>query len=277
MQEVVALILGIIQGLTEFLPVSSSGHLSLGAIISEKLNIVWSEPLFFNVMVHLATLIVVVVFLKDDILTIIKGIFSLDKRVLRLCACVIIATLPAVFVGFFAKEVIEDAMKGISSLSIAFLFTSILLGTTQFIYERKESVNNKDDILELVDGKLPLLESIIIGLFQAVAIFPGVSRSGSTICAALFCGFSREQSFRFSFLLSLPVIFGAGLLEALEAPAIENKLPLIIGFIAALISGYFGLKILAKLVRNLSLWGFVIYTGSLSVILSAINPPITTI
>jgi undecaprenyl-diphosphatase len=191
-----AIILGAIQGLTEFLPISSSGHLVLGQAILH-IDQPGNE---FEILVHLGTLFSVLVVFFDDIRSIL---FSLNTKITqKLLTFLVIGTLPAIIVGLGFKDFFESFFENLSSVAIALMFTGLVLLSSFYIKRR--------------DKEHSLVTAIFIGCAQAIAIIPGISRSGMTISAALFLGLSAKEAARFSFLLAIPAISGAGLLTALE-------------------------------------------------------------
>ena len=224
MDWVQSLILGIVQGLTEFLPVSSSGHLVLG----QKFMGISIPGHEFEVMVHLGTLCSVLVIFKKDILKLLTTLRS-DKTH-REVFTLIIGTLPAVFAGFLFKGQIDVIFEQVEYVGIALMCTGIVL-----IISKRFSGGNLE---------ISYLIGLLIGLSQAIAIIPGISRSGLTICTGLALGISSEKSARFSFLLSIPVIFGAGVLTAIEIESIGtiNWTVMFIGLISSFAVGIFALK-----------------------------------
>jgi len=259
-----ALILGIVQGATEFLPVSSSGHLVL---LRNIFGI--SEPaLHFDTAVHGGTMIAVIVVLRHDILNILRRIFQ------PLTLFVIIATIPAVITALAFRNQIEDAFTTGSFLGFAFLITSTLLFLSEKLYKKNSPGKDQPARLENTNKDLRLnqmtfKDAIFIGLFQAVAVFPGISRSGATISAGLFRGLDRDFAARFSFLLSIPAILGALVLQGIDligygvADSDIGLLPVTVGTISACIVGFFSIRLTLKLVRERSLVCFAIYTGIL--------------
>ena len=238
------LILGIVQGLTEFLPVSSSGHLALCA---DALNLPEND-IAFTVLVHAATALSTMVVFKDDIMKLISG--ETPRKYLAFLA---ISMIPAGIIGFTFK----DQIKSITSTELVgymLIVTAVILALSQKI---KSS------------GTTPVgwLNSLLIGSAQAMAILPGISRSGSTIGAALMLGVSREEAARFSFLMALPDIGGATLLEAKdlhEAGTIASgeSIPVMgytLGFFAAFVSGLFACKWMIRLVKGTNLMWFAVY------------------
>jgi len=239
------LILGFTQGLTEFLPVSSSGHLVL---LQDIFNIT-EGGVFFSVMLHFATLLAVVIYFYKDIINLFKPPY---KTLLYL----IIATIPAGIMFIFIKDHI-DAIFGGSYLCFAFLITAVLLFITEII--QKQSKEAQD-----IDAK----KSLIMGIAQSIAIIPGISRSGSTICAGLIAGGEREKTAKFSFLMSIPIIFASAVYElAFETHNISvNVLPLLIGMVAAFLSALFAIKVMLNVIKKANYKWFSVYLAAISII-----------
>ena len=238
MQIVDVIVLGILQGLTEFLPVSSSGHLVLGQYL---LN-VKSPGNTLEILFHLGTLGSVVFVFSLDILNIIITIKK--KSTQKLLKYIIVATIPAVIVGFTLRNKIEILFESVSSVGFALLFTGLVLILSS-VFKNKNSEHS-------------LFTSIVIGFGQALAIIPGISRSGMTITLSLFFGFSAKESAKFSFLLSIPVIAGAGILGIQDIQTNETFSADII--IAALFSSFFvGIISLRMLIKLLELGKFYIF------------------
>jgi len=235
MTVIQGLLLGLLQGLTEFLPVSSSGHL----VIAQHLFGITTPPVVFDVLVHLATGLAIVVVLWPQIL-------KLNRQLLGL---IILATLPAAVIGFFLNNKIELIFNSLPLVGFSLIITAILLFSTKFI-KKKSSVHN-----------LTSKNSILIGFFQALAIIPGISRSGSTITAGLHTGLNPTTAFNFSFLLSLPAILGAQLLQLNKVANIQlSEIPvLMIGFLMAFLSGIIALKLLKNIVIKSKLHQFGYY------------------
>ena len=269
-----ALILGIVQGITEFLPISSSGHL----VLLQKIFGITEPALVFDTAVHGGTLIAVLVVLRRDVWNILRRIIQ------PLTLYLVIATIPAVIAALLFKSRIEHIFSSGSFLGFAFLITSALLLVSDVLYRG----NRKPGGLPArLDGPIPvrtqdemnLLDALFIGLFQAVAIVPGISRSGATISAALFRRLDRDFAARFSFLLSIPAILGALVLQLkdlVKAGASETAafaeagtigpLPIAVGCLSACIVGFFSIRLTLKIVREKSLWGFALYTGTLGLL-----------
>lgn len=243
-----AIILGIIQGLTEFLPISSSGHLML----FENIFGLENNSLFFNVLLHFASLLAVVIVFWKEIVEIIKKPFGEKMRV------IIYATIPTVIIALIIKKFIENyVLHGF--LGYGFLISAVIIFMTSILKKKKESKYN------MVNNK----QGFIIGVAQGIAVLPGISRSGSTICAALLQGVEREESAKFSFILSIPVIIGAMLLETIDGfkTGFEdiNAIGCILGFVASFIVAVFTIKIMMKIVKKGNWVWFSLYLFVLSV------------
>jgi len=252
-----AIILGIIQGLTEFLPVSSSGHL----VLLQRLFGIQEPSLFFDTMLHLGTLLAVFVVLWKDIWEILK------KPIQKLTGFLIIATIPAVIAALTFKDVIEEIFISARFLGVCFLITTVLLTASELLSRRVKNDNKMKET-----KNMNWLDALIIGLMQAIAIPPGISRSGATISGALFRGLDRDFAARFSFLMSIPAILGAVVLQTKDLIKIGasdpggfsvNAAAVIAGTITAAIVGFFAVKFMLKIIRERSLFGFAIYTGVL--------------
>ena len=244
-----SLILGIIQGLTEFLPISSSGHLEIGKVIfgSEEIG---EESLFLTLALHLGTALSTLVVFRQDIIELLRGIFSSKKNVSHIFILkIIISMIPAVIVGlFFEKQISVLFNQNLILVGSMLVLTGIIL----FWAER----------IPKADGEVSNRKALFIGLVQAIAILPGISRSGSTIAGALILGIDREKAARFSFLMVLPLIFGSMAKSLLDFKGIPEQLeiiPLTLGFFASLITGIFACKWMISLVKKSQLIYFSFY------------------
>lgn len=244
-----AIILGIIQGLTEFLPVSSSGHLELAkAILGDTSK--GKESLLFTVVLHFATALSTLVVFRKDILEIAKGIWQWQWNTeTQFLAKIMLSTLPAAFVGLFFETELEQLFGGkVGFVGFMLLLTAVLLALADKAKRTNRAVSYSN--------------SIIIGLAQAVAILPGISRSGATIATSVLLGNDKSKAARFSFLMVLPLIFGKILKDLLDgdiSSTKENASLFAIGFVAAFISGYFACTWMIAIVKRSKLKYFAIY------------------
>ncbi len=251
-----ALFLGFIQGMAEFLPISSSGHL----LFFQNLLGVSENNLLFDVVVHLGTLVPVCVVYFKDILALIKKPFQ------WLTLCLVVATIPAVIVAFVFGDVIDAAFTNTNLLPITFAITGFLL-----IYADMAKTGKRSE------KQLSIFDSLLIGLVQAFAILPGISRSGSTITAGLTRGISREGAAKFSFLMSIPVILGAAVLEikklVTSEVVVESSfiLPSVFGFLAAAGAGYLAIQFFVRLVKAGKLKYFAIYLFVIAFVVLLLN------
>lgn len=245
-----ALILGIIQGLTEFLPISSSGHLML----VENIFGLDGSNLFFNLLVHFATLIAVVIVFWNDIIGLIKKPFGNDMF------CIVIATIPTVILAFVVKFFINEFAL-VEFLGFGFLISSVVIFITFLLQKKSKKVLSYD-----IDKR----KAFYVGVAQGIAVLPGISRSGSTICACLLQGVEREKSAKFSFLISIPVIIGGVVFEIIEGVMFGfgdiNFTPCLIGFISAFVVALFTINLMMKIVKNGKWWFFSLYLFVLSIV-----------
>lgn len=236
-----AIILGIVQGLTEFLPVSSSGHL----VLLQKLFGIDEGTLFFTSMVHVGTLVALVIVFRKDIMDMLKKPFQ------KLSIYIVIATLPTILIALVLKDFVESAFDSGATLGVGFLIT----GTLLWLVESKKPGEKK--LKEMTPR-----HAVVLGIAQGFAIFPAVSRSGSTIAGALFQGLDRKFAAKFSFLMSIPAILGSlvfQIKDLTQAESLGALTPVILGAIAAAISGYFAIKLMMEIIQKKSLKIFSVY------------------
>ena len=244
-----AIILGIIQGFTEFLPISSSGHLEIAKTIFGN-QASAEESLFLTLTLHVATALSTIVFFRKDILQLLQGVMKFKwNESTQFSFKIILSMIPAVFVGLFLQDSIE----------VLFLQNMVLVGTMLCItsvilfWADKAKKKTKD---------VSIKNAVILGLIQAIAILPGISRSGSTIAAAVLLGIEREKAARFSFLMVLPLIFGSMAKKLIDSRQLSHDvdlLPLFAGFIFAFITGLFACKWMIIIVKNSKLKYFSFY------------------
>ncbi|MBK9257269.1 MAG: undecaprenyl-diphosphatase UppP [Saprospiraceae bacterium] len=244
-----AIILGIVQGLTEFLPVSSSGHLEIVKFILGD-DALPSESLLMTVLLHFGTALATVVVFRKDILSIIQGLFKKDgKEEKAFIGKIILSMIPAAFVGLlFEKELEMFFSQNILLVCCMLLVTAVLL---LFADKAKTST-----------GGVKYKDALIIGIAQAIAILPGISRSGATVSTSVLLGIDRSKAARFSFLMVVPLIFGKMAKDVLDGDFVSNglnPLALGLGFISAFISGYFACTWMISLVKNSQLKYFAYY------------------
>ena len=260
-----ALVLGLIQGLTEYLPVSSSGHLAIGAHL---FGINGEDNLTFTIMVHVATVLSTLVILWKEIDWILKGLFKFQmNEETKYALNIVISMIPVGVVGLFFKDKVEEVFgSGLLIVGIMLLVTAGLLTFSYFAKPRqKENISP--------------LHAFIIGLGQALAVLPGLSRSGTTIATGLLLGDKKEKMAQFSFLMVIPPILGEALLDLLKGLKGEAALggidafPMIVGFVAAFVSGCLACKWMINIVKKGKLVYFGIYcaiAGAVTIICSII-------
>ena len=251
-----AIILGIIQGLTEFLPVSSSGHIEIGQALLGMESLKENEQLL-SVVLHAATALSTMWIFRKDIGEIIKGLFQPRwNEEWQFAMKIVISMIPAAFVGLFYDDVLEALFEGQLKLVGGMLF---ITGALLFLADRAKNTNKE----------VSFMSAIIIGLSQAVAILPGISRSGATISTSVLLGIDREKAARFSFLMVVPLILGKMAKDILDGKfqlSADLAMPLIAGFLAAFITGLFACLWMIKLVKQSKLSWFAIYCFVVGVI-----------
>ncbi len=241
-----ALILGILQGISEFLPISSSGHLVLG---EHWLGLDVEGLKSFDVLVHVATLLAILVYFWRDVWGMIRAIFIKGDPYRKLIGYIVLGTIPAVLIGLFGGDMIDYYYRNVAAVSAWMIVVAIVFFLGEYAYKR------------VGKGKINLRKAMIIGAAQAFALIPGVSRSGSTIVAGLFQGIKREEAARFSFLLGIPAIAGAGLLTILGDSGAFSTPPevLLVGFVASFLAGIASIAFLMKFLKKHSLAVFAVY------------------
>ncbi len=239
-----AVILGIVQGLSEFLPISSSGHL----VLFQKMFGLTEGTMFFTVILHIGTLIPVLIVYRKDILNLIKNPFQ------KYTYLIIIGTLPAVIFALLFENAIETLFIGGQLLGIGFLFTGLILTIADKMPEGHKS-----------EKEITYLDALLVGCAQGLATLPAVSRSGSTLAGALSRKITREEAAKFSFLLSIPAILGALVLEVLKMIISGNYEvgvstgALFFGFFSAMLSGYLAINVMLYIIKKAKLKYFAYY------------------
>lgn len=249
-----ALILGIVQGLTEFLPVSSSGHLEIGQVL---LGTAGEENLTFAVLVHAATVLSTLVVLWSEVAKLFKGTFTTlqwnaEKDYV---AKIFVSMIPVFIVGMFFKDQVEAFFgNGLLLVGVCLLITAALLALSEWLQKKRQDEGHE----------VTYKDAIIIGLAQACAVLPGLSRSGTTIATGLLCGVKKESVAQFSFLMVLIPIMGEAFLDLLKiVKGVETVtigwLPAVVGFIAAFVTGCFACRFMIEIVRHQRLVWFALY------------------
>ena len=252
-----SIVLGLIQGLTEFLPVSSSGHLEIGKVL---LGVEATEDLMFTTMVHAATVLSTIVVFRKQIMSILKGFFKFKYNdetdyVLKIAVSII----PVMIVGLCFEKQVEALFGSIKVVGYALLLTSALLFFSDFVSKPGKAMVPK--VSEARNG-ISYWQAFIVGLGQALAVIPGLSRSGTTISTGLICGVRRDVMAQFSFLMVLVPILGESFLKVVGGEFSSSSigvLPLILGFMSAFVSGLFACKVMIALVKKAKLSWFAIY------------------
>jgi undecaprenyl-diphosphatase len=254
-------LLGIIQGLTEFFPVSSSGHL----VLFQNLFGLKEPQILVDVMLHLGTLLSLLAFLRKDLLALFQAFFLFIRNPkkgfqdpeMKLLSALILASLPTVFIGYFFSGFFESLFASLRIVGLALIITGAYLFLTKYAKEKKKNFFSH-----------PLL----IGVLQGIAIVPGFSRSGLTIGGALYLGWKREEAARFSFLLSIPAILGATLFQLSKTDMVSQSWPLILtGVFVSAVFGYTALALLVSIINRGKFHSFSYYcflAGSTAVVFS---------
>ncbi len=239
------------QGLTEFLPVSSSGHL----VLLQKIFGITEGTMIFTTMMHVGTLFSVLVVFWKDILEIIR------RPLGRLPVMIVVATIPTVIIALILKDSIEEAFATAAFLGVGFILTGIILWSVELIKPGQKTV-------EAMSWK----HAVLIGVAQGIAIFPAVSRSGSTIAGALFCGLDRKFAARFSFLMSIPAIVGSIVFQfkdILESSETIEMLPVVVGTLVSAAAGFLAIKMMLNIIAKQKLRIFSYYVFALGILVLA--------
>lgn len=254
-----AIILGLVQGLTEFLPVSSSGHLEMGKVLL-GVDIPKDTMTMFSVMVHAATVLSTIIVFRKQIWSLLKGFFKFQYNdQTDYLFKIAVSMVPIMIVGLWFKDDVEEALFGsIKVVGFALLLTSALLFFSD-LASRRDKVTNPAS--ESRNG-ISYWQAFVVGLGQALAVIPGLSRSGTTISTGLICGVRRDVMAQFSFLMVLIPILGESFLELVGgefSASSVGALPLVLGFLSAFVSGLFACKVMIALVKKAKLSWFAIY------------------
>ncbi|MBN1949610.1 MAG: undecaprenyl-diphosphate phosphatase [Bacteroidales bacterium] len=251
-----ALVLGVLQGLTEFLPVSSSGHLEIG---KHLLNVELEDNLTFDIVVHAATVLSTIVVFRKDLMNLIGGVlkFRMNEET-HYVAKLVFSAIPVIIIGLFFEDEIEQVFSGTYTMILVgcmLMVTAILLAFTYYARARTKQVGYWD--------------ALIIGIAQAIAVLPGMSRSGTTIATALFLRNKREEAARFSFLMVLLPILGKAGLDLISGDLVSgnlNAFPLFIGFVSAFVVGLGACKLMISIVKKSKLIYFALYCAVVAVL-----------
>ncbi|MGC8896063.1 MAG: undecaprenyl-diphosphate phosphatase [Candidatus Bathyarchaeia archaeon] len=246
-QLIETIILGIIQGLTEWLPISSTGHLKL---VEHFLGL--PVPILFDITLHIGTLIVILLFFRKEIKEIVSAFLRFDFKSEngKLIPLIIVGILPTALIGLVFGDIIEGVFQNPLPIAIAFILCGIILYSTKAGKEKTDNINFSN--------------AFMIGVAQGIAIIPGISRSGATIAIALLLGIRREKAFKFSFLLSIPAILGAFGLELIKEAGVlvsaeYGWMEFLMGAFVAMVVGYFALKLLWKILAVQKFYFFAFY------------------
>ena len=246
-----AVVLGAVQGVTEFIPISSSGHLVL---VPEALG--WDKPgLAFDVLLHVASLVALIAYFWSDLKTVIRGFFTGDRAARRLVALLAIGTIPAAAAGYLLEDYFEESFTDAKAAALQLLMTAGILVAAELV----ASYHRHRQRLRTIDD-LNAGDAVVVGVAQAISILPGISRSGSTIAAGLALKMERDDSARFAFLLAIPALFGAALVKVPELGGAELTGGAAIGgFIASLVTSYAAVAGLLRYLRTRTLYPFAAY------------------
>ena len=251
-----AIVLGIVQGVTEFLPVSSTAHLR---IVPALLG--WSDPgAAFTAVIQLGTLVAVFAYFRRDVVSITRGAFRGDK----LGWMIAVGTIPVVVLGLLFKHHIETSLRSLYIIAVAMIGLALALAVAEWLESRRKALRGLEQV--------GWIDAIVVGCAQAVALIPGSSRSGCTITGALFMGLNRETAARFSFLLSLPAVFAAGIFELVKArhellATQEHVHDLVAATVVACVVGYASIAFLIGYLKRHTTWLFIIYRMGLGIVL----------
>lgn len=256
-----ALVLGLVQGLGEFLPISSSAHLIITPWLFK-----WPDPgLGFDVALHWGTLLAVLAYFWQDVWLIIKGFFhslmpatrDLQNNIYQKMAwLLIIASIPGAILGYLLESKAEHAFRNPLLIAATISGFAIILLLADWFGKKQKNLD-----------RVSKLDALLIGIGQAIAVIPGVSRSGATIAAGLFLGFKREDAARFSFLMSIPIILGAGLVALKDGVGGVSHAELAVGFITAAVSGFFAIKYMLRYISKHDYKIFVWYRIALAALI----------
>ncbi|HIS22094.1 MAG TPA: undecaprenyl-diphosphate phosphatase [Candidatus Cryptobacteroides intestinipullorum] len=259
-----AIILGLVQGLTEFLPVSSSGHLVIGR---EILGVEESGDLVFEVAVHAATVLSTIVVFRHQIWSLLKGLFRFRYNdetdyILKIC----VSMIPVFIIGVFFKSFVEGLFASLFVVGVALLMTALLL----FLSDRASNPRREQLPANNYRNGISYWQALAVGIGQAFAVIPGLSRSGTTISVGLICGVRRDVMAQFSFLMVLVPILGEAFLQLVGGEFTGSTLgvlPVLLGFVSAFLSGLFACKVMIAIVKKAKLTWFALYCAIVSLLI----------
>jgi undecaprenyl-diphosphatase len=251
-----AIVLGALQGLTEFIPISSSGHL---VVVPELLG--WDQPgLAFDVLLHAASLVALLIYFSGDLLDLARGTIAGDRGSRKLLLMLAIGTIPAVIAGVLLNDFFEESFTDAKPAALQLLITAVIIVAAEvvFRYQEQRAAERGDRLRDVNDVEVP--DAVAVGVAQAVAIIPGISRSGATIGAGLSLGLARDAAARFAFLLAIPALFGASLVQLPDLGGSNLGAGAgLAGFISSLVTSYAAIWGLIRYLRANTLYPFAIY------------------
>ena len=261
-----AIILGLVQGLTEFLPVSSSGHLIIG---KELLGVEAADDLVFEVLVHAATVLSTIIVFRKQLWDLLKGLFKFKYNdqtdyILKIC----VSMIPVFVVGVFFKDFVEGLFQSIFVVGVALVGTAFLLFFSDMASGSRRSVSLPER--KGYRNGISYWQAFVVGLSQGLAVIPGLSRSGTTISTGLICGVRRDVMAQFSFLMVLVPILGEAFLQLVGGEMSGSSigaLPLVLGFLSAFVSGLFACKVMIALVKKAKLSWFALYCAVVALLI----------
>ena len=275
MNLIEAFILGVLQGITEFLPISSSGHLALGKIL---LGSEVESGITYEVVVHFGTLVSIIYYYRDELGRLLASglrfllnpVKEKENKDIHFLGMILISMIPAFIVGFTLRDKVEAIFSNPLLVSIMLLVTGGLLFSTKFVQNRTQESDISNEPSQNSTTSIGIAKSFVIGFAQACAMIPGISRSGSTITIALWLGVNRKTAANFSFIMVIPVIGGAMLLQVLDLIELgvqgDALQVLIIGFLSSVISGYFALKYLIIVLKKSGFYLFSFYCWAVGLV-----------
>ena len=265
MSIIESLVLGIVQGLTEFLPVSSSGHLAL-------LNLLFGSTkgsIDFTLLLHIGTLLATFIFFWRDIVDLLKSLLPRNKHMVgerKMVLALLVASAVTGPIGLILEPKLDALSTSLLALGIAYLCTTVILCAAEYFTGNKGARTPEN---------MGVVRAAVVGLIQGIAVVPGISRSGSTIAGGMAIGLNREKATRFSFLLAIPIIAAGGLKDGIDAlqgqVILPSTLVCVVGFLASAIAGYFAIRFMVNLVKKIKLYWFAGYTAILGVVLLALH------